>query len=475
MASLDLRFAALALLLSSTACAPGTTTSPPATPTRAEAQQEPRGDSNERDSVDPSPDEGRPDPNETAENAEPPEPVPIPTPVPPAVPPQKPSATGLKGASAPPPATTDPLLERLFGSGGKTLKTVLANREKYRFQVLYGAVVDKGGAPTLERHGYYADAEYFFPASSMKVPLALASYERLPALRAAKHPALDRDATLEIHPVAGAEPPYATSLARETWRALIVSDNASANRLLAFVGHREAHESLWGLGLSTARVHTGFATGREIDPATLSPRIDIVPKDGPKDSLPPRKSVLTLPATRAARLDVGNAVVVDGRKVPGPMSFAEKNAMSLRDLQDALVRIVRPDLLPSKSPKSQSGRDDLDYLRKTLSTPPSKSGLPGYDRNVVADYQLNPFLRGLERVRSRDRLEIYVKVGQAYGFLTTNAYVVEKATGKSFFLTATIYANPNEVLNDDLYAYDQTAFPALADVAEAIASDVLSN
>ena len=36
-----------------------------------------------------------------------------------------------------------------------------------------------------------------------------------------------------------------------------------------------------------------------------------------------------------------------------------------------------------------------------------------------------------------------------------------------FFLLATIYANPNEVLNDDVYAYDIVAFPVLADVAEA--------
>ncbi len=471
MESLDLRHAALALFLSVAACSPAATMLPavPASAnTRQDRQEDPPSDS---EPFDPPADDGHPEPNTTVENAPQPASTPIPSPVPPAVPPQKPSAAGTKNA----PPAADPLLERLFGGAGKTLKTVLADREKYRFQVSYGAVLDKGGVPTLERHAYFADAEYFFPASSMKVPLALASYERIPALRTAKHPGLDRDATLEIHPVTGAESPYATSLSRETWRALIVSDNASANRLLAFVGHREAHESLWGLGLSTVRVHTGFATGREIDPATVSPRIDIVPKDGPKDSLPPRKSVLTLPATRAARLDVGSAVVVDGKKVPGPMSFAEKNAMSLRDLQDTLVRIVRPELLPTKAPKSQASRDDLDYLRKTLSTAPSKSGLPGYDRNVVADYQLNPFLRGLERVRSRDRLEIYVKVGQAYGFLTTNAYVVEKATGKSFFLAATIYANPNEVLNDDLYAYDQIAFPALADVAEAIATEALSN
>jgi hypothetical protein len=394
---------------------------------------------------------------------------PIPAPPPPAVPPKKPSDVAPKPAAP----SADPWLSRAFERGGKALRAVLGDREKYRFQVLYGAVTkSEGGKPaSLERHGYFADAEYFFPASSMKVPLALASVDRLPALRHAKHPALGRETTLEIFPSSGQGTPYATTLARETWRALIVSDNASANRLLAFAGHKEAHETLWGLGLASARVRTGFATGNEIDPATVSPRIDIVPKDGPRDTLPPRKSSLTLPATRALRLEVGNAAVVDGKLVKAPASFADKNAMTLRDLQDTLVRIVRPDLLGAKLPKDQATPDDLAYVKEALGTLPSQSGLPGYDRNVVADYRLDPFLRGLERVRARGKFEVYAKVGQAYGFLTTNAYVVDKATGKAFFLVATVYANPNEIINDDLYAYDDVAFPALADVAEAVARE----
>jgi hypothetical protein len=147
------------------------------------------------------------------------------------------------------------------------------------------------------------------------------------------------------------------------------------------------------------------------------------------------------------------------------MSFADKNAIHIRDLQDTLVRIMRPELLPGAKPTAMA-KDDLEYLRKTLGTLPSDSGLAGYDRNVVADYPLVPFLRGIERVRVRGKFEIHSKVGQAFGFLIHNAYVVDKDTGRSFFLVAAIYANPDEVENDDIYAYDTIAFPALADVGE---------
>lgn len=354
----------------------------------------------------------------------------------------------------------DPLAEEILRGGGAALRTVMAAPETHRFQVLYG-VVEEGPKPTLERHGYRADAEYFFPASSMKVPIALATYDWLATQRIA------RDATMVIHPVAGNADPYVTTVAREAWRALIVSDNSSANRLLGIVGHREAHETLWSLGLASARIRTGFATGAELDPAEVSPRIQIASGGRTTEEIAPRRSDLVLPPNEAKDLDIGKAAIVDGRRREGPLSFADKNAMTLRDLQDTLVRIVRPDLLPEGARADAVSKEDLAHLRQALGTLPSQSGLAGYDRNVVADYQLSPFLRGIERVRARGRFEIYAKVGQAYGFLVANAYVVDKESGRSFFLTASVFANPDEIMNDDNYAYDTISFPALADVGEA--------
>jgi hypothetical protein len=371
-------------------------------------------------------------------------------------------ATATAGPRAPtaPPFTTadDTLAASVLGQGGAALKGVLASPETYRFQVLYG-VVREGASPSLERHGYRTDAEYFFPASSMKVPVALATFDH-----AAGRGWLGRDATLRLHPVSGAGEPYVTTLARETWRALIVSDNFAANRLLAIVGHREVHETLWSLGLASARIRAGFATGDAVDPAEVSPRIEVG-----EHEIAPRRSDLALPPNDATKLDIGKAYIDrSGQRKEGPLSFADKNAMRLRELQDTLVRIVRPELLPGAKPDAAS-QDDLAYLKKTLGTLPSESGLAGFDRNVVSDYQLVPFLRGIERVRARGKFEIYSKVGQAFGFLIGNAYIVDKDTRRSFFLIAAVYANPSEVENGDQYAYDATSFPALADVAEVFA------
>lgn len=342
-----------------------------------------------------------------------------------------------------------PVVEDVLRDGGPALQKVLASPETYRFQVVYG-VIENG---KLFQESFRGDAEYFFPASSMKVPITFATFARLGKM------GVTRDSALRLHPASGEGTPYTTTLAREAMRALIVSDNFSANRILAIGGHREIHEMLWGAGLKSARIRSGFATGDAIDPAELSPKIDVV---DPPGSIAPRKSDLALPPNDAKNMDVGKAQILDGRRVDGPLSFANKNAMRLRELQDTLVRIMRPDLIPDAS----LAPADREYLQKTLGTLPSESGLAGYDRNVVADYQLDPLLRGIERVRARGKFKVYSKVGQAFGFLVANAYVVDVESERAFFLAAAIFANPDEVMNDDLYAYDTIAFPALADVGE---------
>jgi len=368
----------------------------------------------------------------------------------------------------------DGRLRELLEGGGPALRKALAAAEEHRLQVLYGEIVERDGRPVLQRHSFRADAEYFFPASSMKMPIALATYDRFAALRQAGKPALTRDATLRIHPSSARGEPWVTTLAHESRRALIVSDNAAANRLLALVGHREVHETLWGLGFRSARIRGGFASG-ESEPVTVSPAVEVVVDGVPSAALPARRSDLALPATDATSLDVGEARLEGGRRVAGPLSFADKNAMKLRELQDVLVRIMRPDLVPAPPARKGKARppidapdDDMEQLRATLGTLPSESGLAGYARNRVADYPLCPFLRGIERVHPRARFRIHSKVGQAYGFVVHNAYVVDRESGRSFFLAAAVYANPGGLMNGDEYAYDTVAFPVMADIGEVL-------
>jgi hypothetical protein len=63
---------------------------------------------------------------------------------------------------------------------------------------------------------------------------------------------------------------------------------------------------------------------------------------------------------------------------------------------------------------------------------------------------------------------IYNKIGQAYGFTTDNAYIVDRERGIEFFLAATVYTNANQRFNDDAYEYDEVAIPFMRDLGRLI-------
>ena len=105
---------------------------------------------------------------------------------------------------------------------------------------------------------------------------------------------------------------------------------------------------------------------------------------------------------------------------------------------------------------------------------PRQSRNPVYDPGDYPDDYVKFLLPGLERVLPKERLTIYNKVGQAYGFSVENAYVEDTASGRGFFLAAVVYTNADGVLNDDKYEYAEVALPFLANLGEAVARAVWS-
>ena len=63
---------------------------------------------------------------------------------------------------------------------------------------------------------------------------------------------------------------------------------------------------------------------------------------------------------------------------------------------------------------------------------------------------------------------IFNKVGDAYGFLTDAAYIVDFDNGVEFLLAATVYTNENATFNDNQYEYDEIGLPFLRELGQAI-------
>ena len=67
-----------------------------------------------------------------------------------------------------------------------------------------------------------------------------------------------------------------------------------------------------------------------------------------------------------------------------------------------------------------------------------------------------------------DNIKIFNKVGLAYGFVIDNAYIIDIDKNVEFLLTAVIYSNSNETMNDDNYDYEKISIPFLASLGRKI-------
>jgi len=103
-----------------------------------------------------------------------------------------------------------------------------------------------------------------------------------------------------------------------------------------------------------------------------------------------------------------------------------------------------------------------------MSMYPAESKFPCYDSAYYYDNYVKFLLYGAEPGKPEEGLRIFNKVGDAYGFLTDAAYIVDFRNKVEFMLTATIYCNSDGIFNDDKYDYDTIGFPFLKNLGRVI-------
>jgi hypothetical protein len=149
-----------------------------------------------------------------------------------------------------------------------------------------------------------------------------------------------------------------------------------------------------------------------------------------------------------------------------PIDFSRANDVGLEDLQRMLQAVMFPESFPA-SQRFLLTKDDLAFLRRFLSQYPSETNYPKYDSAQYFDSYVKFFFKQGSHQMPRN-VRVFNKVGWAYGFLTDVSYVVDFDNRIEYFLTATIYVNSDGIVNDDQYDYEQTGWPFLFEVGQAI-------
>jgi hypothetical protein len=155
-----------------------------------------------------------------------------------------------------------------------------------------------------------------------------------------------------------------------------------------------------------------------------------------------------------------------------PMDFTHRNGISLVDLQDLLIKLVRPDI-DLGTPPLKLAKEHRDWLLRAMTQYPRESTNPVYSAEHYPDEYSKFLLPGIRRIFPStvpgERIEITGKNGQAYGFSIENSYSYNPKNRRAVFVTAVIYANADGILNDDKYDYATVAEPFLADLGELVA------
>lgn len=363
-------------------------------------------------------------------------------------------------------ADLTPLLEK-----DRVLATLLPRAREHRIQVLVSQVVRRKDGPCLRRLGYRVDAEYFYPASAIKLLGAIAALRWLE-----EREGLTLETPLHVEPasvpqrqnerVVIARPTAPESL-RDTLEAtLVVSSNSAFNRLYDLVGPDRLHREFWGAGFSSVRFrHRLEARGFPRLAQRFAPPI----RTHERALEPLREARLQLPQNLGARPEVGQAhLEPGGKRVETPMSFLDRNGISLPDLHDALIAVVQPELAPHPVPLSDASRNALRAILARLVDEPPAAGAPA-DR-----VRYKPLLAGFRRgVKRPAAIHFENKAGRAYGFLVDNAYVRDRSSGRELFVTAVIYVNANGVVGDDQYEYATTGLGFFEALGERLAREFL--
>ncbi len=374
-------------------------------------------------------------------------------------------------------STTMNAIEQILHAD-KRFASFLENAAENRLQVVLGLVEeDEDGQPQLVQHSFRADAEYFYPASTVKLLAAVAALEYLGDLRHETGLMIDAATPLTYHPLfdgeklESADPSNVDggrfTVEHEIRKIFLVSDNAAYNRLYELTGPALLNRSMHRAGLDSARIVHRLSEARTAAENRRTPRIDLV-GTAFRHQISERVDELDLTPIPVGGLDIGRGYLRGGERIDAPMDFREKNRISLVDLQRALCKVVRPEV-DAGGEGFRLTDSQRSILLEAMRQLPRESRNPVYDSEEFPDDWVKFLLPGLRRVVPDEHLRIYDKSGQAYGFTLDNAYVTDVRSGRSFFLAAVIYTNRDGILNDDKYEYDEISLPFFADLGEAVA------
>ena len=351
-------------------------------------------------------------------------------------------------------STQNDVLKKTLASDNPNIKRVMDNPKYYELQIIYTQILrDKKGQVSFKDYTYNLNANnYFFPASTVKLPIAILALEKLNTI---PNTSINTEYTI-------AENPDKIKFSNEISKVFAVSDNAASTKLLEFIGFDYVNQKMAEKGLTPFRLSHRLSSPDSRNPLVKSTTIY---KDHNTVEIFPSKLNQTPVALELNGIKKGIGYLDgDEKLVNEPFDFSLKNYYPLETLHNTLKRIVFPEAF-KENERFKITEKDREFILFSMQNLPKNAG---YDPIEYYDGYCKFLMFGDTKKDIPATIKIYNKVGNAYGTMIDCAYIIDKENNVEFMLSATIFANKDGIFNDNIYEYDNISLPFLGELGRQL-------
>lgn len=364
-------------------------------------------------------------------------------------------------------------LHQAFNNNPQWFSRIASNPDSFRVQIIYTQINrNKKNKPSFKEFSYRLNnQEYFYPASTVKMPIALLALEKINELGIK---GLTRNSIMITDSASASQDHVynqpnandgAPTIENYIKQIFLVSDNDAFNRLFEFLGQEYIQRKLKEKGYPDVIIRHRLQVNRTVEQQAITNPVKFYDTAG--NLIYEQPSFKSNAVFETTNVMLGKGYMKNGKLINQPFSFLNKNRIYLQDLHHILQSVIFPEQFPRKK-RFNLTEDDYAFVKKYMSIYPRESESPSYDSSYYYDTYCKFLLQGSERKTLYPNVKIYNKVGDAYGFLLDIAYITDPSNNIEFMLSAVISCNTDGIYNDDQYEYDAIGFPFMRDLGIAI-------
>lgn len=369
---------------------------------------------------------------------------------------------------------SDSLVVDLMKQRPAKFKRIIRDKDTLEVQIIYTQINrDSLNRPSFKSFYFHVDStKYFYPASTIKLPMVLLAFEKLNNLNIKgldKFTPMFNDSVYSGQLSAKKDTTSESGLpsaAHYARKILLVSDNDASNRLYEFVGQKEVNATLRRKGYNMRILHR-LERPLKPDQNRHTEAVRFVRHDSVIYSQPMLFNPDSIRAPRRVLKGIGY-MKDDNTRVGKPFDFTYKNFYPLQEQQEILKAVLFPDYVDEKRRFNITAADRA-FIKQYMSQLPRETKHPAYskDKNYTDAY-CKFLMFGETKQRIPKNIRIFNKVGDAYGYLLDNAYIVDFENKVEFILSAVINTNIDGIYNDGKYEYHKIGFPFMRNLGKAV-------